>query len=98
MKKLMVALLMLVAVTSVAGAQSWIGIFANDIPEMICYADIAPGAPVPVYIFAVIAEGEFENGIVAAEFKVGNLPLNGYEFGGPPLSRVPLSSSDRWTS
>ena len=83
MKTVIISLLVLMTFTASAGAQqSWIGMFAGDPSDPICLADIAPGAPVPVYIVAVVSEYDFPNGITAAEFRVDNLPPNGYEFGG----------------
>lgn len=81
MKKLMVALMML-AIASFAGAESWIGMFDSETGGEICYADIAVGAPTSVFVGAVIGEGDFPYGITAAEFRVEGMPQNGYEFGG----------------
>lgn len=76
MKKLMVALLALALMSSVAGAESWIGMFADD-AATICDAEIGPGVPVDAFLYAVIDPSDFPNGITAAEFRLDNYPEAG---------------------
>ncbi|MCP4546205.1 MAG: hypothetical protein GY835_07040 [bacterium] len=71
MKKLMVALLILVAFSNIAMAQTdmYIGVFADD-AYTTCYADVEAFAPVTIYLAAFL--GEEVPGITAAEFSVDN--------------------------
>ncbi|MCP4546202.1 MAG: hypothetical protein GY835_07025 [bacterium] len=72
MKKLMVALLILVAFGNIAMAQEtdmYIGIFADD-AYTHCYADVEAFAPVTIYLAAFLDEEV--PGITAAEFGVDN--------------------------
>ncbi len=74
MKKLMAALLLLVAMSSVAAAQSqpFIGLYADD-TAVLCEADLTPFVPMNVYVFAVLPETDIP-AITAAEFRIDNLP------------------------
>jgi len=71
MKKLLVAL-MLLAMSSIAGAQPYIGIFA-DAEGTHCYADMPVGAPVTIHVMACI---EDIPAITAAEFRIDNYTGN----------------------
>jgi opacity protein-like surface antigen len=73
MKKLMVALLLLVATSSLvfAQAQPSIGLYGDN-PGVICQLDIPPFVNTPVYFFAVLPP-EIP-GITAVEFSVSNVP------------------------
>jgi len=77
MKKLMAALLLLVAMSSIAAAQPpqpFIGIYAEDSP-VICQADVSQYVSKTVYVFAVVPESITV--IPAVEFKIDNLPTAG---------------------
>lgn len=79
MKKLMVALLMLAAMSSFALAQDFIGIFA-DVEGTTCDAAIVEYAPVVVHVMAYIPN--VPGGITAVEFMIDNYPGNpGYPTG-----------------
>jgi hypothetical protein len=67
MKKLLVAL-MLLAMSSLASAQPYIGLFA-DADGTHCYADMPIGAPVTIHVMALI---EDIPAITAAEFRIDN--------------------------
>ncbi len=72
MKKLMVALLLLVAVSSVASAQvPFIGMYADD-QAVICHADLPLYATTSVYFYAILPPEIVA--ITAVEFRVDNLP------------------------
>lgn len=72
MKKMMVALLLLVAMSSVAAAQDpFIGLYADD-AAVLCQADVSVYVSLPVYVFAILPP-EIA-GITAAEFRIENLP------------------------
>jgi hypothetical protein len=70
MKKLMVALLMLAAMTSLASAD-FIGIFADD-QGVECQAAIVAYEPLVVHVMAYIPN--VPGGITAVEFSVANYP------------------------
>ena len=72
MKKMMAALLLLVAMSSVAAAQGqpFIGLYADD-TAVLCEADLTPFVPMNVYVFAYLQDIP---AITAAEFRVDNLP------------------------
>lgn len=73
MKKLMVALLLLAAMSSLAAAQTqpFIGMYADD-QGVLCQADVTQYATSTVYFFAVLPPEI--TAITAAEFSVDNLP------------------------
>lgn len=72
MKKLMAALLLLVAMSSVAAAQDpFIGIYADD-AAVLCQANVSQYVSVPVYLFAILPASI--PGITACEFRIDNLP------------------------
>jgi len=74
MKKLMAALLLLVAMSSVASAQPglpYIGI-SSDAEGIICQADVTQYVATQVYVLAYLPP-DIE-GITAAEFRIDNLP------------------------
>jgi hypothetical protein len=73
MKKLMVALLFLVAMSSIASAQGdpFIGMYADD-AAVLCSMDVTVYTTATVYFFAVLPDGF--GSVTAAEFSVGNLP------------------------
>lgn len=72
MKKMMVALLLLVAMSSVAAAQDpFIGLYADD-AAVLCQANVAQYVSVPVYVFAILPPAI--PGITAAEFRIANMP------------------------
>ncbi len=78
MKKLMVALLMLTAMTSFASAD-FIGIFTDE-NGTDCHADIIEYEPLVVHVMAYIPN--VPGGITAAEFSIANYPGNpGYPTG-----------------
>lgn len=73
MKKLMVALLLLVAVSSIAAAQdepAFIGMFADD-QAVICHAPLDTYATTTMYVFAILEPTI--PAISAAEFRIDNL-------------------------
>lgn len=71
MKKLMTALLLLVAMSSVAAAQMpSIGIYADD-AGVLCEADVAQYVTSTVYVFAYLNDIP---GMTACEFRIDNLP------------------------
>jgi hypothetical protein len=71
MKKLMVALLLLVAVSSVANAQApFIGMYA-DVDAVVCHNELAVYANTSVYFFATLPPEILA--ISACEFRVDNL-------------------------
>lgn len=73
MKKMMVALLLLVAVSGVASAQvPFIGIFAEDTAPQTCFVDVATYVTTSAYVFAVLPPEVTL--ITAAEFRIDNLP------------------------
>lgn len=74
MKKLMAALLLLVAMSSVAAAQVMptIGIYADD-AAIICQGDVLQYVSETVYVFAYLPEALGVT-ITAAEFRIDNLP------------------------
>jgi hypothetical protein len=76
MKKLMVALLLLVATSSIAAAQAepFIGIYADDV-AVICQANVTIYVSVPVYLFAILPP-EIP-AITACEFRIDNMPTAG---------------------
>ena len=77
MQQLLIALLLLVAMSSVAAAQDpmpFIGIYADD-TAVICQADVFQYVSVPVYLFAILPPSI--PGITAAEFRIDNLPTAG---------------------
>ncbi len=74
MKKLMAALLLLVAMSSIAAAQEaqpFIGIYADD-AAVLCEASVAQYVSTTVYVFAVVPESITV--IPAVEFRIDNLP------------------------
>jgi hypothetical protein len=72
MKKLMVALLLVAAVSSVASAQEpFIGIYADD-AAVLCQAPVSVYVSTPVYLFAVLPASI--PGITACEFRIDNMP------------------------
>lgn len=74
MKKLMAALLLLVAMSSVAAAQPadpFIGIYADD-TAVLCEANVTQYVTTTVYVFAVLPD-EIP-GMTACEFRIDNLP------------------------
>jgi len=76
MKKLMAALLLLVAMSSVAAAQVMptIGIYADDVANL-CEADVLQYVNTTVYVFAYADPEETGiTSITAAEFRIDNLP------------------------
>ncbi|MBN2171624.1 MAG: hypothetical protein JW819_09940 [Candidatus Krumholzibacteriota bacterium] len=79
MKKLMLALLLLVAMSSLASAENYIGLFA-DVDGTYCYGDVEVGVPLVVHVMAML-DPDIE-GITAAEFRIDNYPGNpGYPIG-----------------
>ena len=78
MRKIVIVVAMMLA-ASMASAEM-IGLYADE-AATVCHATLMPGAPVPTYIIATLTQLA-DAGIVAAEFKIDGLPLNGYEFGG----------------
>jgi len=87
MKKLMVALLMLAAMSSFAFAQDFIGMF-SDADGTACDAVLTPYEPLTVHVMAYIPN--VPGGITAAEFSVANYPGNpGYPTG---------SATETWDS
>lgn len=82
MKKLLVAL-MLLAMSSVAGAQPYIGLFA-DAEGTHCYGDMPIGAAFTIHVMAYV---EDIPAITAAEFRIDNYTGNpGY-----PISIVTVA-------
>ena len=73
MKKLMVTLLMLAAMSGYAMAQDFIGMFA-DMDGTTCDAAIQDYTEVVVYVMAYIPS--LPDGITAAEFAIPDLPEN----------------------
>lgn len=72
MKKMMIALLLLVAMTSVASAQApFIGMYADD-QVVACYTDLPTYVTTSVYFYAVLPPEVAT--ITAAEFSAANLP------------------------
>jgi len=75
MKKMMAALLLLVAMSSIAvaqpGVQPVIGIYADDV-AVLCEANVQQYVSRTVYVFAILPE-EIP-AITAAEFRIDNLP------------------------
>ena len=78
MRKIVIVVAMMLF-ASMASAEM-IGLYADE-AATVCYATIMPGEPVPTYIIATLTQLA-DVGIVAAEFKIDNLPPNGYAFGG----------------
>jgi len=79
MKKLMVALLMLAAMSSFALAQDFIGVFTDE-SGTVCDAELIEYVPVVLHVMAYIPS--HPGGITAAEFMIANLPPNdGYPIG-----------------
>lgn len=72
MKKMMAALLLLVAMSSIAAAQDpFIGLYADD-AGVLCEANVTTYVNTTVYVFVVVPESIVL--IPAVEFKVENLP------------------------
>ncbi len=72
MKKMMIALLLMVAISSVASAQMpFIGMYADD-SAAVCHIDLPVYVTTSVYFFASIGSIP---AITAVEFSVSNLPL-----------------------
>jgi len=80
MKKLMVTLLFLAAMSSFAMAQDFIGIFTDEVGTA-CDAEFdTPFTDLTVYVMAYIPS--FPDGITAAEFSVAGFPEDmGFPFG-----------------
>jgi len=79
MKKLMLALLLLVAMSSLASAENYIGVFA-DVDGTYCYGDVAVGTPLVVHVMAMLDPDITV--LTAAEFRIDNYPGNpGYPTG-----------------
>ena len=68
MKKLMVALLVLVAFSNIALAQDdlYIGVFGDD-AYSYCYGDVVPFEPMTIYVAAFLSD--VVPAITAAEFR-----------------------------
>jgi hypothetical protein len=74
MQRLLVALLLLTAMSGVAVAQDpFIGIYAEDM-GVICQANVTQYVPVPVYLIAYLPPSI--PGITACEFRIDNLPTS----------------------
>jgi hypothetical protein len=74
MKKMMAALLLLVAMSSIATAQEpmpFIGLYADD-TAVLCEANVSQYVNTTVYVFVVVPESI--SLVPAVEFKVENLP------------------------
>lgn len=74
MPRLLIACLLLIAVSGVALAQDpFIGIYADD-AAVLCQADVTQYVSVPVYLFAILPPSI--PGITACEFRIDNLPTS----------------------
>jgi len=94
MKKLMVTLLFLAAMSSFAMAQDFIGIFTDEVGTA-CDAEFdTPFTDLTVYVMAYIPS--FPDGITAAEFSIPNIPEDmGYPCGDTDITwATPLVIGD----